>query len=203
MKDGNVKAVIFDLYGTLIFIKNKRNPYRKLVGVNQWAQMRKLVLTDNFSGINEACGALGINISPELVVDIERDIWIEVESVDVYPDSIEILGWLKNRGYKLGVISNLATPYKYPFFRLGLDKFLDEYIFSCDVGLVKPSEGIYRMMAERFGFDSSEILMVGDSIISDVIGSRRAGYDAVLLDRYGNKKTLNRIVLLSELKKLF
>jgi len=81
--------------------------------------------------------------------------------------------------YKIGLISNLATPYKKPFYSLGLLDHFDEAIFSCDVGLQKPNVGIFRLMEEKLGYSGDEVLMVGDSFKSDYQGSISVGWKAL------------------------
>ncbi|MFC1644883.1 HAD family hydrolase [Patescibacteria group bacterium] len=198
----DAKAVIFDLYGTLIFVANKKKLYRRVLSLKQWAQIRELALVCDMS-LSEIFGKLGISLDPDVISEIEMDIRSEVRSVHCYPETIELLHWLRLRGIKLGTVSNLATPYKRPFFRLALDSLIDEYIFSCDVGFKKPEGVIFESMIQRLGVDSSEILMVGDSVASDFIGSREAGLRAILLSRVKKRGFDHEIESLEELKKLF
>ena len=54
----------------------------------------------------------------------------ELNSVVVYKEVYEVLENLK-KDYKIFLVSNLASPYKEPFFSNNLDKHFEKMIFSC------------------------------------------------------------------------
>ena len=96
------------------------------------------------------------------------------------------MGKLKEQKIQLGLISNLASPYKSPFFDLGLNDYFDEVLFSCDIGLRKPDQLIYQKMMERIGINPAQSLMTGDKVHADVDGPKSIGMNAVHLDRSNN-----------------
>ena len=81
------------------------------------------------------------------------------------------------------MISNLATPYKKPFYTLGLSKYFDVEIFSCDCGLKKPDEAIYRLALKQLDSVPEKTLMIGDTYKADVIGPQAIGIQGILLNR--------------------
>lgn len=177
-----IKAVIFDLYGTLVQIRNRRWPYHGLL-VGQPAFSRIQILTTKTGKLETLCRRLGLDRSPESLAEVRRNIALEIASVVLYPEVPEMLRWLRQEGFRLGLISNLATPYKQPFLGLGLHELFDACLFSCDEGLAKPHARIYKRAAGRLKIPAGEILMVGDSPTSDVAGPKEAGFQAILLDR--------------------
>ena len=60
---------------------------------------------------------------------------------------------------------------------------VDDAVFSCSVGLVKPDARIYRLAAERLGLEPAEYLFVGDGANDELAGAERAGMKAVLILR--------------------
>lgn len=107
----------------------------------------------------------------------------ELDAVHLVPGAVSLLNFLKRRGLKLGLVSNLASPFKEPVDRLGLAAFFDAFAFSCDEGRTKPDPEIYRRALARLGVEPSEALFVGDSIPNDVrapaaLGMRTAGIGA-------------------------
>ena len=123
----------------------------------------------------------------------------EINSVKLYDETLKTIDMLRQREINIGLISNLATPYKKPFFDFGLDKLVDEYLFSCEVGCKKPEEKIFKIMSNRLEVPFSEIIMIGDSLSSDFHGAIKAGMNAVLLDRKGIKNITPRIKSLDEI----
>lgn len=193
-----IKAIVFDLYGTLLSIGDKANPYKALVQSDRY--VHRAVLVNNFSSIMDACRFLNIDMSSGSILNVEEGIKQELDSVSVYPEVLPVLQWLRDEGYALGLISNLATPYKEPFFKMRLNDFIDCSVFSCDVGCMKPEMEIYRMMSQKLGVSPEEVLMVGDSLRFDVIGSRAFGFNSLLLDRNDIKDFSKKIKSLEDLR---
>ncbi len=183
----NIQAVAFDLYDTLIYIADKTNPYLKLfldlkLTPREMRLGRKIALTENFENLAEFTARLKPQAQPDLTT-YEEKIKKEAFSSSLYPETKDVLKELKKRNLKLGLISNLASPYKNPFFELGLDKYFNEVLFSCDIGLKKPDPKIYQKIAQHLNINPSKILMTGDSIRADVDGPRSIGINAIHLDR--------------------
>ena len=183
-----VRAVLFDVYGTLVKIQRVKRPYRQLLDE---ARMQHLTLQKEQSardimcqslGLSEAAKFYGVELSPSQLCDLERDLEEEVRSLTLFPEVPEVLRILRDRGYRLGVCSNLAAPYVAPVAHL-LEGMVDAAIWSCEVGVMKPDRAIYELAASRLDTAPAELLMVGDSKQADVRGPRAAGLRALHLDR--------------------
>lgn len=195
----NKKAVILDLYGTLIYLANETKAYAKLfaqLGLQNQIdvkQARRIALTEDFEGL----AGFITRIKQDANLDIqeyEDMVQKELLSAALYPETMLVLEELRNRNIKLGLISNLASPYKKPFFSLGLDNYFEKVLFSCEIGLMKPDKKIYQMMIDYFAINPSDALMAGDKIYADVDGPQSIGIQAVHLDRNNNySKSINRL----------
>jgi len=200
-----IKMVVFDLYGTLIHVKRKTGPYRLLletISPNHRKEFMDIVLCTNFTKTPEdeiALFNLGNTID---VAKFTTDLNTELESAEFYPETTEVLTELCRRGFMIGVISNLATPYKKPFYHLSINRLIDYAIFSCDTGFVKPSPSIYEKMSQKSGFALNEMLMIGDSQSCDVKGPMLAGMNAILLDRNDSCNKTKKINTLDEILKI-
>ncbi len=183
----SLTTVIFDLFGTLVYLQEEAKPYLKLfteLGLDsqQMRRARHIAMTENLAPLDAFVKA----IAPHASIDLrtyEEDIGQEIGSARLYPEAMPVLERLGEEGYRIGLISNLATPYKKVFFDLGLHNHIDTYLFSCDEGCKKPDPEIYNLLLWRMYVDASEALMVGDKMHADVLGPRGVGMDAVLLDR--------------------
>ena len=102
-----------------------------------------------------------------------------------YPDVRETLARLRERGYRLGLISNFEAWLEELLAGLGLDEFLEVTVISGREGFEKPHPRIYELALEKGGVAPQRALHVGDSPLSDYHGAREAGMRAVLLDRWG------------------
>ena len=110
----------------------------------------------------------------------------------VFDDVQPALKTLAARGIKLGIISNWDDRLR-PLLRcLGLARWFDTTVISCEVGYPKPAPPIFAQAAQRLGLPASAILHVGDSLENDVRGARAAGFEALHLRRRRQPKPLGR-----------
>ena len=97
---------------------------------------------------------------------------------ELFPDVLPSLGWLRDRGYRLGAVTNRG--YSGPRFHeemrdLGLTDLFEATVISCDVGYMKPHPRIFHYALERMGVEAEEAVMVGDSLRADVEGAKTLG----------------------------
>jgi len=99
-----------------------------------------------------------------------------------------LLAGLRRGGYRLGLVSNTATPAKWcraELDRLGLSGYFDGLTFSSEVGRRKPHAAIFEDALARVGggqdLEASCVLFVGDSPACDVAGAARMGMRTALV----------------------
>ncbi|HYB91087.1 MAG TPA: HAD family hydrolase [Candidatus Binataceae bacterium] len=102
------------------------------------------------------------------------------------PHRVEAVHRLK-RAYRLGLLSNFddsETGHQI-MQDTGVRDLFDAVVLSADLGLRKPSAGIFAAIAGMLALDPQEILFVGDTANEDVLGSKRAGMRAAWINRHG------------------
>jgi HAD superfamily hydrolase (TIGR01509 family) len=127
----------------------------------------------------------------------ERCLWRVVE-----PDTADVLNRLRERGLTLAVISNADGRVEADLERCGLRPHFATVVDSHVVGVEKPDPAIFALTLDRIQAAADAALYVGDVFSIDVLGARRAGMDAVLvdtLDRYPGHIDCPRISRLVEL----
>ncbi len=102
----------------------------------------------------------------------------------LYPGVKPLLASLKQAGIKLGVISNWDSRLFQLCEGFGIAPYFDFILASAVFGAAKPSPRIFEEAVRRAGIDPAEGLHIGDSLEDDVHGARRAGLDAVLINRH-------------------
>ena len=105
------------------------------------------------------------------------------------PDALETLAELRRRGHRLGLISVCSQDVPDVWGETPLAGFLDETIFSCDVGISKPDPRIYEIACERLEVEPAECLFVGDGANDELPGAERVGMTAVQLRAPGEELT--------------
>ena len=100
--------------------------------------------------------------------------------IRAYDDVLPALSILRDR-FKLGIISNGNS---YPD-RCGLEGFFQFHAMSQDHGVEKPDPLLFRLAMEEAGCAAEQMLHVGDSLHTDILGARNAGALSVWLNRRG------------------
>ena len=100
----------------------------------------------------------------------------------VFADTRETLAVLRERGYRLGLLSNTwwaADWHNADLAAHGLAGMLDELVYTSDLPHSKPHPSVFREVASRLAVDPKECVMIGDRQIDDVEGARAVGMRAI------------------------
>ncbi len=127
------------------------------------------------------------------------DAFADASAWKVFDDVIPCLERLRRDGIKLGVISNWDDRLRPLLKKLGLDKYFDSIVISCEAAEPKPARKIFRTAARQLGVTPHEILHIGDSPAEDIKGARAAGFQALLLTRGAAAEAGRTIGTLAEL----
>ncbi|WP_249683538.1 HAD family hydrolase [Pseudomonas syringae] len=191
-----IGAVVLDAFGTVVRIKRRLNPYRELIregrrqGCDLTSDGTHFMMTTNLSLV-EMASQLGIYLSPAKRQELTRALELELASIEPFPDALEAMSRLQGAGVKLGICSNLTSPYG-PVIK-ALFPNLDGYAFSYEVGAIKPNPIIYQAICNQIGIEPghhfsngmARALMIGDSKKCDQDGPRLIGMMGLHLDRKG------------------
>lgn len=117
--------------------------------------------------------------------------WMEFRGMqerqwEAYSFCGEALTGLRQQGFSLGVISNWDASARPILDELELTQYFDYIIISSEVGIEKPDPRIFHKALEESGADASACLYVGDNYYDDAVGSRAAGIDCLIINRYGS-----------------
>ena len=98
------------------------------------------------------------------------------ETVIFFDGAQEVLRTLKGRLVQYGVTNGTKFVQERKLANSGLDRLLDRVFISEDVGYEKPDRRYFdAVLAELDGVDPGEILIVGDSLTSDMKGGTGMG----------------------------
>ncbi|MDO7901662.1 HAD family hydrolase [Pseudomonas sp. K1(2024)] len=189
-----IVAAVFDAFGTVVHIKRKHHPFRRMLRIGAQQGRRPsgadlhCLMTSNFA-LEDAAEHFGITLSLRQLTSLQHDLDDELESISIYPDAVDALQMLKAQGIATGICSNLAAPYG-PVLRTLLCD-VEAFALSYEVGMMKPQEGIYRNICNQLqvrlnrGVAASDerVVMIGDSLRCDQIGPGAVGISGYYLDR--------------------
>ena len=93
--------------------------------------------------------------------------------------AVELLLSLKQQFRLASVTNGISDVQRARLAHSELDNFFDPLIISDEVGVAKPDPGIFRILLERAGIDDkASVLMIGDSLSSDIQGANAFGIDS-------------------------
>lgn len=98
-----------------------------------------------------------------------------------YPDARDTLLELRNRGFRLGIVTNRAfggERFRTDLRELGLDVGWDAVAVSVEVGFLKPHPALFQHALDALGLEPRQALMVGNSLVEDVSGAQALGIAA-------------------------
>ena len=188
--------IVFDVFGTLVKIGERRFPYRNLM---KWLKQNgrkpnpddaKLIMSYNLDFIEFAM-LLRTDIPKQLLKELKSDLNEELQSIVLYEDTLSTLEEFKKLGFKLALCSNLAMPYGEVVS--SLLPTLDAYAWSYEVAAIKPEPKIYQSLIDQVDCQASEVLFIGDTALADFTGPTTFGMSARLINR-NNGQTLAEVL---------
>lgn len=130
------------------------------------------VMTELFEakGITENADALGIHAAQLFRI-------CSTEYLRLYPHVKEALQTLRQRGFRLWLLSNAQQIFTaYELKNLELDQAFDGIYLSSDYGCRKPDQRFFRVLIEERHLDPTHCLMIGNDRMTDIAGAKEAGF---------------------------
>ena len=172
------KAIIFDLYGTLVgnFSRQAYDKVQeemaKILGVPYpkfWQAMGETIKDRSLGNLSpeenivEVCRRLGVKAGR---TQIKQIVFLKDEftrnSIIPEPEVLEVLDLLKRNNLYIGLITNCNSAVPRFFPESPLAEYIDVPVFSCEEGIKKPSRRIYEIACERLQVQPQACLYIGD-----------------------------------------
>jgi len=108
-----------------------------------------------------------------ILLDVDNTL-VGWHSEDFDPAIVDWVQRARATGFKLCILSNTKRPLR--LARIG--EFLGVDTLR---GRFKPSRQMYRAALAKYGTDAAATIMIGDQMMTDLLGARRSGIDAILV----------------------
>jgi putative hydrolase of the HAD superfamily len=207
-----VKAIFFDAAGTLMKPSSSVGESYARVAAKYGVNVSPSALSERFRICFDEAPRLAFPGAPEeKVAALERNWWKDLvtgvfepwspfEKFDeffaelfayfaqpqawrLYPEVLDTLATLKQRGLTLSVISNFDSRLVPILHGLGVGSCFEQIFVSSRVGYAKPDPEIFQAALKRHELQPEHGLHVGDSEINDRLGANNAGLRGILVDR--------------------
>lgn len=105
------------------------------------------------------------------------------EHMYLYPDALTVIDAYRERGYKLGLVTNgAAEVQRAKVRRFDLARRFDHIQVEEEAGFGKPDGRAYVHTLEALGLPPEAATMVGDDLVWDVLSPQRLGIHAIWYD---------------------
>lgn len=119
------------------------------------------------------------------------------------PEAEETLRALRDKGYRLFAASNsFGHLQRSRLQHAGILQYFEDTYISMDIGYDKPDIRFYQEALRRCELQPQEVLMVGDSMTTDILGARAAGLETVFFDRRAEGTNVEGVKSISSLSQL-
>lgn len=127
----------------------------------------------------------------------------EIEMVDGIED---LLLYLSDK-YKIFTASNgIFKMQENRLKKSNLDKYFDKIFVSDKIGFEKPDKKFFQKIMDLTKFSNDDLIMIGDSIKSDIIGAKNSKIKSIYFNKDGkkisDKNFTYQVKNLSEIKKI-
>ena len=99
---------------------------------------------------------------------------------EALPDTLPNLAPVRERGVRIGVVSDTGFDLRPAMDALGITPYLDAVVMSFETGICKPAATVFRSACDQLAVDPARSLMVGDNPLTDS-GAVHAGLCVLLL----------------------
>ena len=100
----------------------------------------------------------------------------------LFGDVLDTFKKIKEKGLKIGIISDTGLSLEATLVALGLGEYIDSYTCSKEVGVMKPDPEIYLTAINKLGLKPEECIYV-DDYLEEVEGALKLGFTAFRINR--------------------
>lgn len=181
-----VKAVVFDIGATLVtgppVAPNKA--IASVLGCAAPSEVAAVIMTQPLFSPADAIAALEEKFGP-LSTDASRaveELWnSQADAAQEIGGAVETVLALKNRGFKIGLVSDIWTPY-YLSVQRAISEILevsDAVVLSFETGRRKPELFNFNRVLDLLRIEASEAVMVGDTYEHDILPAIELGMHTI------------------------
>jgi 2-haloacid dehalogenase len=195
----NIKAIIFDAYGTLFDVNSAAKNCKDKIGdkwesfANYWRTtqleytwLRSLMNRHkNFWQVTE--DSLDKSMKTFKIDPSMRNELLDLYKVLApFPEVPEVLKTLKEKNYTLGILSNGTPTLLNGLVKSNnLDNIFDDIFSIEEVGIYKPDSKVYDMPIKKYKIQKEEVAFLSANTW-DVSGGGNYGYNSIWVNRNNN-----------------
>ena len=195
----NIKAIIFDAYGTVFDVNSAAEKCKDKIGnkwegfANYWRTtqleytwLRSLMKRHkDFWQVTE--DSLDKSMNAFKIDKSMRNKLLDLYKIlNIFPEVKDVLNKLKEKKYKLAILSNGTPSLLNELVKSNnLDNIFDDIFSIEEVGIYKPDSRVYDLPVNKYQIQKNEIVFLSANTW-DVSGGGNYGYNSVWVNRSNN-----------------
>ena len=195
----NIKAIIFDAYGTLFDVNSAAEKCKHKIGykwegfANYWRTtqleytwLRSLMNRHkDFWQVTEDSLDKSMKIF-EIDLSMKKELLNLYKKLSTFPEVKEVLNNLKEKDYKLAILSNGTPSLLYELVKSNnLDNIFDDIFSIEEVKIYKPNSKVYDLPFKKYQIKKNEFAFLSANTW-DVSGGGNYGYRSIWVNRNNN-----------------
>ena len=195
----NIKAIIFDAYGTLFDVNSAANKCKDKIGdkwesfANYWrtTQLEYTWLRSLMGRHKDFWQITEDSLEKSMkLFNIDKEMKSELldlyKVLSTFPEVKDVLNNLKKKDYKLSILSNGTPSLLNELVKSNnLGGIFDDIFSIEEVGIYKPSSKVYDIPVKKFQIQKDEIVFLSANTW-DVSGGGNYGYNSIWVNRNNN-----------------
>ena len=106
------------------------------------------------------------------------------EQTLLVPHAVELLDYLKDKGYNLYILSNGFTEVQQRKLQsAGIDGYFARIVLSEEIGINKPDRRLFDYALQVTDSKAEDTMIIGDNYDADILGAMNAGWGQIYFDR--------------------
>ena len=195
----NIKAIIFDAYGTLFDVNSAAEKCKNKIGkkwedfANHWRTtqleytwLRSLMNRHkDFWQITEDSLKKSME-AYKIEASMKNELLNLYKVLSPFEEVLDTLKSLKEQGYKLAILSNGTPNLLNDLVKTNnLENFFDDIFSIEEVGIYKPDTRVYDIPIKKYGIKKNEVIFLSSNTW-DVSGGGNYGYQSIWVNRNRN-----------------
>ena len=195
----NIKAIIFDAYGTLFDVNSAAEKCKDKIGdkwesfANYWRTtqleytwLRSLMNRHkDFWHVTEDSLKKSME-AYKIETSMRNDLLNLYKVLSPFEEVLETLKSLKEKKYKLAILSNGTPELLNELVKTNnLESFFDDIFSIEEVGVYKPDTKVYDIPIKKYGIKKNEVIFLSSNTW-DVSGGGNYGYQSIWVNRNKN-----------------
>ena len=195
----NIKAIIFDAYGTLFDVNSAAEKCKNRIGekwedfANHWrtTQLEYTWLRSLMNRHKDFWQVTEDSLKKSMEAykienSMKNDLLNLYKVLSPFEEVLETLKSLKEKKYKLAILSNGTPKLLNELVKTNnLESFFDDIFSIEEVGVYKPDTKVYDIPIKKYGIKKNEVIFLSSNTW-DVSGGGNYGYQSIWVNRNKN-----------------